>query len=123
MLGLNEISWPNYNTSKAKYHTMIDQIRASQADVQIYLQAVMPIGKYAETHHSYLRMAKIQKYTEMLKTVAVDKKVYYIDPASALFFAAIFLGDVLSPVQIIGALMILGGAAIGELAGNRASRT
>ena len=61
MLGLNEISWPNYNTSKAKYHTMIDQIRASQADVQIYLQAVMPIGKYAETHHSYLRMAKIQK--------------------------------------------------------------
>ena len=47
----------------------------------------------------------------------------YIDPASALFFAAIFLGDVLSPVQIIGALMILGGAAIGELAGNRASRT
>ncbi len=47
----------------------------------------------------------------------------YIDPASALFFAAIFLGDVLSPVQIVGALMILGGAAIGELAGNRASRT
>ncbi|MDD6237424.1 MAG: GDSL-type esterase/lipase family protein [Clostridiales bacterium] len=84
MLGLNEISWPNYNTSKAKYHTMIDQIRASQTDVQIYLQAVMPIGKYAETHHSYLRMEKIEKYNEMLKTVAVDKKVYYIDPASAV---------------------------------------
>ena len=84
MLGLNEISWPNYNTSKAKYHTMIDQIRASQADVQIYLQAVMPIGKYAETHHSYLRMAKIQKYNEMLKTVAADKKVYYVDPSSVV---------------------------------------
>ena len=84
MLGLNEINWPNYNTSKAKYHTIIDQIRASQADVQIYLQAVMPIGKYAETHHGYLRMAKIQKYNEMLKTVAVDKKVYYIDPSSVV---------------------------------------
>lgn len=84
MLGLNEINWPNYNTSKAKYHTIIDQIRASQADVQIYLQAVMPIGKYAETHHSYLRMAKIQKYNEMLKTVAADKKVYYIDPSSVV---------------------------------------
>lgn len=84
MLGLNEIGWPNYNTSKAKYHTMIDQIRASQADVQIYLQAVMPIGKYAETHHSYLRMEKIEKYNEMLKTVAVDKKVYYVDPSSVV---------------------------------------
>lgn len=84
MLGLNEIGWPNYNTSKAKYHTMIDQIRASQADVQIYLQAVMPIGKYAETHHGYLRMAKIKKYNEMLKTVAVDKKVYYVDPSSVV---------------------------------------
>lgn len=42
----------------------------------------------------------------------------YIDPASALFFAAIFLGDVLSPFQIFGALLILGGAAIGEILGN-----
>lgn len=45
----------------------------------------------------------------------------YIDPASALFFAAIFLGDVLSPLQIAGALLILGGAAIGELWGNKNS--
>ena len=84
MLGLNEINWPNYNTSKTKYHTMIDQIRASQADVQIYLQAVMPIGQKAEKEHSYLRMAKIQQYNEMLKTVAVDKKVYYLDPSSVV---------------------------------------
>lgn len=47
----------------------------------------------------------------------------YIDPASALIFAAIFLGDVLSPLQIIGAIMILGGAAIGEIFGNRSKKT
>lgn len=39
----------------------------------------------------------------------------YIDPASALFFAAIFLGDSLTPVQLLGAAMILGGAAAGEV--------
>ena len=43
----------------------------------------------------------------------------YIDPASALIFAAVLLGDVLSPLQWIGALMILGGAAVGELLGNK----
>lgn len=45
----------------------------------------------------------------------------YIDPASALIFAAVLLGDVLSPIQWIGAIMILGGAAVGELFGNKKS--
>ncbi len=43
----------------------------------------------------------------------------YIDPASALFFAAVFLGESLSPFQIFGAFLILGGAAAGELWGNK----
>lgn len=43
----------------------------------------------------------------------------YIDPASALIFAAVLLGDVLSPIQWIGAIMILGGAAVGEIFGNK----
>ena len=45
----------------------------------------------------------------------------YIDPASALIFAAVLLGDALSPIQWVGALMILGGAAVGELFGNKKS--
>ncbi len=47
----------------------------------------------------------------------------YIDPASALFFAAIFLGDVLSPLQLLGAVLILGGAAAGEILGNKTKVT
>jgi len=43
----------------------------------------------------------------------------YIDPASALFFSAVLLGDALGPVQLIGAIMMLGGAAAGEIFGNR----
>ena len=35
----------------------------------------------------------------------------YVDPASALFFAAIFLGDRLSILQWLGAVLIIGGAA------------
>lgn len=43
----------------------------------------------------------------------------YIDPASALIFAAVLLGDILSPLQWMGAIMILGGAAVGEILGNK----
>jgi drug/metabolite transporter (DMT)-like permease len=39
----------------------------------------------------------------------------YLEPLSALFFSAVFLGETLSFVQIAGAVLILGGAAFGEL--------
>lgn len=38
----------------------------------------------------------------------------YLEPLSAVVFSAIFLGEVLLPVQIIGAVLIIGGAMIGE---------
>lgn len=38
----------------------------------------------------------------------------YIDPVSALFFAALFLKEPLSPAGIIGAVMIIGSAVIAE---------
>lgn len=43
----------------------------------------------------------------------------YIDPLSALAFAAVFLGESMSPMQWVGAALILGGALFGELMGNR----
>ncbi|WP_338785848.1 EamA family transporter [Metabacillus sp. FJAT-53654] len=39
----------------------------------------------------------------------------YFEPLSALDFSASILGEKLSLVQIAGALLILGGAAFGEL--------
>jgi drug/metabolite transporter (DMT)-like permease len=39
----------------------------------------------------------------------------YLEPLSALVFSAIILGETLSFAQIVGAMLILGGAAFGEL--------
>jgi RarD protein len=39
----------------------------------------------------------------------------YVDPLSAVVFSALFLGERMGPVQIIGAVLILGGALFGEL--------
>ena len=47
-----------------------------------------------------------------VQTVAI---LGYLEPLSALFFSAMLLGEVLSPLQWIGALLVLGGAAFGEL--------
>jgi drug/metabolite transporter (DMT)-like permease len=43
----------------------------------------------------------------------------YLDPLSALVFAAVLLGERLTSVQMIGAALILGGAAFGEYFGRK----
>jgi drug/metabolite transporter (DMT)-like permease len=47
-----------------------------------------------------------------VQTVAI---LGYLEPLSALFFSAAFLGETLSLLQVIGAILILGGAVLGEL--------
>jgi drug/metabolite transporter (DMT)-like permease len=46
----------------------------------------------------------------------------YLEPLSALLFSAALLGEKLSSVQIVGAVLILGGAAFGELMGQKQLR-
>jgi len=51
-----------------------------------------------------------------VQTVAIGG---YLEPLSALFFSAAFLGEVLGFVQIVGAVLILGGAAFAEVFSKR----
>lgn len=41
--------------------------------------------------------------------------ISYLDPVFALLFSAIFLHEVMTPIQLIGAVLIIGGAMLGEL--------
>ncbi len=40
----------------------------------------------------------------------------YLEPVSAVLMAALFLGEILTPVQIAGAVLVVAGAAAGEVA-------
>lgn len=43
--------------------------------------------------------------------------ISYVDPVSALVLSAVFLHEALSPVQLLGAVLIIGGAIFGGLKG------
>lgn len=58
----------------------------------------------------YLYFASMQRLPG--QTVAL---LCYVDPLSAVLFAALFLGEQLTGIQITGAIFILGGAMLGEL--------
>ena len=43
--------------------------------------------------------------------------ISYIDPVSALIFSALLLREAMTPIQIVGAVAIIGGAMFGEMSG------
>lgn len=53
-----------------------------------------------------------------VQTVAV---VGYLEPLSAVVFSAALLGEAITPVRLMGAALIIGGAVFCELAGKRAN--
>lgn len=53
-----------------------------------------------------------------VQTVAV---VGYLEPLSAVVFSVVLLGEAMTPVRLMGAALIIGGAIFCELAGKRAS--
>ena len=53
-----------------------------------------------------------------VQTVAV---VGYLEPLSAVVFSAALLGEAITPVRLLGAALIIGGAIFCELAGKRAN--
>lgn len=47
--------------------------------------------------------------------------ISYLDPVSALLFSAILLHEAMTPVQMLGAILIIGGAMVGEIKTQRQS--
>lgn len=58
----------------------------------------------------YLYFSSLQKLPG--QTVAL---ICYVDPLTSLFVSAVFLNEVLAAPQIVGAVLIMGGAMLGEL--------
>jgi drug/metabolite transporter (DMT)-like permease len=78
--------------------------------VQGNLTAILILGVVNTGIGCYLYFSSIGSLP--VQTVSICG---YLDPFSALVFSAVFLGEKLSLVQVVGAALILGGAAFGEL--------
>lgn len=70
---------------------------------------VLAIGLVNTGLAYYLYFSSLQKLPA--QTVAL---ICYVDPLTALFVSALLLNEVLAPIQLLGAALILGGACLGE---------
>ena len=80
--------------------------------MQIDTQSIIPIlvlGLLNTGIGCYLYFSSIGKLP--VQTVAICG---YLEPLSAVLFSVIFLKETMLPIQIIGAVLIIGGAMLGE---------
>lgn len=84
MFGLNEASWPYSDVFIDEYGDIIDEARAVNPNAVIYIQSILPVTKSCSDSSESFNKTNIDKLNGMLKQLAADKQVYYIDCEKAV---------------------------------------
>ena len=81
-LGVNELGYNNDKGYYNKFCAAIDEIRRVQPNAVIYIQGLIPVNEeqyLAATGHDYLTNDHLRVYNQLMRQVAEEKKVAYID--------------------------------------------
>lgn len=81
-LGINEISMAPA-TFAASYGKLVDAIREAEPEAEIYIVSVLPVTKAKSDSGAY-NMPHVNGFNEVLRTLAEEKKCYYLDVCSVL---------------------------------------
>lgn len=84
MLGVNELGWAYPEVFKLKYKELIEKIREIKPNINIYVQSIIPVTKEIDSTNKYINNNRIKKYNDLIKELANELDVKYLDVASAL---------------------------------------
>lgn len=82
MFGINELGWENEDVFLSKYGSLIDTIRTSHPDAQVYVQSILPVSAEKQKEAAYLNNGRINEFNGQLQQLAAEKEVFYLDVAS-----------------------------------------
>ena len=83
MLGANELGWPDESFIK-HYAKVIDDIKALQPEAKIYINLIMPMAKSKSDNDKIYNNTNINRFNDMIKAMAKEKQVYFIDSREAV---------------------------------------
>ena len=84
MLGVNELGWVYSSIFIEKYSDLIDEIRKIKPNCNIIVQSIIPVTKSKSDSDEIYNNPKIEEYNSLIKNMAQQKNVKYVDVASAL---------------------------------------
>lgn len=98
MFGLNELGWSYSDVFVEDYEKIIDTLRDANPDVEIYVQSLFPVSKERSDKNLYgVTNERIEEYNQMLKDMAEEKDVTYVDVHAAMVTEDGALADGASP--------------------------
>lgn len=81
MMGVNSIL-SDEESFRADYGRVVDTLISQHPDAILYIQSILPVtADYEQRQNAVTDNAKIDRYNEILKELAVEKKVYYLNVA------------------------------------------
>lgn len=84
MMGLNELGWYDLDMFTDYYADLVDCIKETHPEAQIYVIGIMPVGKAATEGADYLNNERVQMFNEKIFKMTQEEQVYYIDGFEAL---------------------------------------
>lgn len=84
MLGVNELGWSYPQVFKLKYGELVDEIKKVKPNCHIYLQSILPVTKSKDQSDKIYNNSNITKFNQLVKEVAKEKNVTYLDVQSVL---------------------------------------
>ena len=97
MLGVNELGWSYPQVFKSKYKELIKEIKKIKTNAQIYVQSIIPVTKSRDKSDKYFNNTRIEQYNKLVKEVASEENVEYLDVQSALVNGEGYLPEETSP--------------------------
>lgn len=84
MFGMNELGWEYADVFRQTYAALIDEIQTAQPNASIYIHFIVPVSSAKDGNPSYLTNSKIAAYNSLLREIAMEKGVYFLDSSAAL---------------------------------------
>ena len=84
MLGINETGWVYSNMFINKYEKVIDEIIKINPKCKIYVESIIPVSEKVSNEHKYINNTKIQEYNSLIKKMAEEKNIYYLNVQEAV---------------------------------------
>ena len=84
MLGVNELGWAYSELFIQTYGEVIAEIKEIAPQAIIYVQSILPVTKEKSLTDKIYNQQNINKYNELIRKMAAEQQVYYLDAAAAV---------------------------------------
>lgn len=84
LLGINELGWGSSERFMECYKELVELVKTSHPEAQIYIIGNMPLGDKAVESGEWLTNENVVRFNGYIQQVAADEQVYYIDAYSFL---------------------------------------